>query len=516
MTTQILRRTRETLFALIAEKSRRLLRYANHVTCHSTMVPITRPFLAVLESEASCLEEVLDHYGARTSRTWSPYRETISTTKNIGRVCYILLHIYHRIPAYHLGGHTTTFSRETEQTLRILAENIRSVCVQLLECARACEIPIPTEPISDADLLEKLPPGHFPHDLQGPPSPFAEKTAARLATAFLNLAGEMRKYPLLRTHEAEVMCNYAAEHIREEDLRILELRAHNLETTYDTYIQDTPTEELDINLVTLRGQLATVFHLLEASTITAHYYTRHLSDEHAQHNILRNCINPNDCLHILLNYALNNIRRFLETGADICRAVLKKYVTNVTREVPIPHYRGFHVRPSTLVAQIVQHYGTDVKLELEGETYDAGLPLELFRANEALNRKKRRILAERLDGMGAFASFGHTGTPTDILKRLLLNMAEKGLIIIYGELDLDTIDTCSVSEGENGICAFVVETIARLLVLGKLDICMDITATLIGDERPIDDIAILAGCGYGEDRFGHNIPLPPELSYLHR
>ena len=61
-----------------------------------------------------------------------------------------------------------------------------------------------------------------------------------------------------------------------------------------------------------------------------------------------------------------------------------------------------------------------------------------------------------------------------------------------------------------------VAEVARLLALGKIDIESDIRVTFRGDKRVLADIGLLAEVGYGEDKFGNNIPLPEKLKYLRR
>jgi len=68
--------------------------------------------------------------------------------------------------------------------------------------------------------------------------------------------------------------------------------------------------------------------------------------------------------------------------------MLRRYAVPGRIDVPVPRYRGFHVRPSTLVARIVGHYGSEVVMELEGELYNAGVTLDLFRANEKISAGK--------------------------------------------------------------------------------------------------------------------------------
>ena len=64
--------------------------------------------------------------------------------------------------------------------------------------------------------------------------------------------------------------------------------------------------------------------------------------------------------------------------------------------VPIPIYMGFHVRPATLVMKIVKHYGSEVKMHLDAETYDAASALDIFRANEKISAKKRQLILKEI------------------------------------------------------------------------------------------------------------------------
>jgi hypothetical protein len=52
--------------------------------------------------------------------------------------------------------------------------------------------------------------------------------------------------------------------------------------------------------------------------------------------------------------------------------------------------------------------------------------------------------------------------------------------------------------------------------MGQIDVPAKLRAKFIGDRRVLDAIALLAESGYGEDKFGNNVPLPEELAYLRR
>ena len=69
--------------------------------------------------------------------------------------------------------------------------------------------------------------------------------------------------------------------------------------------------------------------------------------------------------------------------------MLKQYAKKGSIVVDVPRYRGFHVRPSTLIARTVNHYGSRVHMRLEGETYDASITLDLLRTDQACRLEQK-------------------------------------------------------------------------------------------------------------------------------
>ena len=57
--------------------------------------------------------------------------------------------------------------------------------------------------------------------------------------------------------------------------RTYEATVHNLQSTYDTHIQNTVLEGQDERLPRLRGHVSAALHLLEAVTHLAHFIERH-------------------------------------------------------------------------------------------------------------------------------------------------------------------------------------------------------------------------------------------------
>jgi hypothetical protein len=178
--------------------------------------------------------------------------------------------------------------------------------------------------------------------------------------------------------------------------------------------------------------------------------------------------------------------------------------------VTAPRYRGFHVRPSTLIAKIVHHYGTTVTMYMDGASYDAGAPMELFRANEKIIARKRRWFADEVSRLLNSQDHERADSVEAEVRRIIMTLAEQGKVVIYQQpLPIE------VGDGVDGQ-RYIIDEVARLQGLGKIDIQVDIDVDFEGDTRVLRDITVLAGNGYGEDNFGNNIALPAELSYLKR
>jgi hypothetical protein len=214
---------------------------------------------------------------------------------------------------------------------------------------------------------------------------------------------------------------------------------------------------------------------------------------------------------VLIRYSIAYINLYIDCAEQLCREMLSRYAEVGEIELPVPQYRGFHVRPSTLISKVVMHYGSEVKMVLEGEEYNARLPLELFRANERINAQKRRWLANEIVQLKLFNQEREDDYFENVVRGVVLTMAERGKLIMY-EQPLQFPEEPARKEGtlfERGIAE-----VTRFLALGKIDVDSDIRVTFIGDKRVLEDIKLLANTGYGEDKFGNNVPLNDKLRYL--
>ena len=506
----------ERFHDLVCERSRPLLELARLLaTMGSGKMALTRQLSGRLLLESGKMEELLDEYGASHNLRWSRFRALTATLRNFARIGQALAHVQRRLPAYRLQPVASDFQAATGDQLRLVGGVVADVAAGLLDEAGQLGITIRGIAPPPEDFAQHLPPGRLIRNREDRITGDTATTVAHLATEFLNLAAESDQ---MLAAARIAPANYAAcfpDPVSEERLRQLAFRFHNLQSLYDTHVAGTSVETADADLPTLRGHVSVIYHLLGMATDLAHYYERHVSPATGD-TVLgeRPVVDTDATLATLFGYAMAFSSDYLAAGQRRSQEILRRYAEPGRLEVPVPSYRGFHVRPSTLVARIVAHYGSEVRMDLDGKLFDAGFPLDLFRANEAINARKRRWLAAEIarvhpDRAGALDAEAIEAAVLAIVHRL----AGEGKIILYRQ-PLQLSDQIGYREG--GVLENTVAEIAGLQATGQIDIRTDLTVTFIGDKRVLADVDTLARHGYGEDAFGNNVLLPRELSYLRR
>lgn len=495
-----------------AQKLWGLLRYL--AECDAPREVMTRPFLGDLLSQAIQVEEILDSYEAGKNCRWCRMRFLTATVKSHADLSYELLHIRHRAASYRLVPGPRDFVGATEQALEFTDQALVESAREMVERARALELNVPEIKDAAETYAEPMLLGHLPHDCGARRVETVAETVALLATSFLNLASASEDVRAASRAKPKDYPLYLASSLREERLRTLEFQFHNLQSQYDTYVSGTEVEREDVDLPVLRGHASVVFHLLKTATLFAHYYERHVNKPLcAIQKTIPFPIESDALLATLMNYSITFIDQYIGSAVSLCQEMLKRYAEVGRIELAIPKYRGFHVRPSTLVAKLVLHYGSEVQMHLAGDIYDAGAPLDLFRANEKINAEKRRWLAREIVRLELVPKNLDGTDLISVVRSVALALAAKGKLILY-EQPLQLADRLCPTEGT--LIERVTNETGRLLALGKIDIGTDITAKFVGDKRVLADIRLLAEYGYGEDRFGNNIALPEKLAYLRR
>ncbi len=481
-----------------------------------TVDEVSRPLLGRLNLEAARCEELLDAYGVQHNERWSPLRKITAVIKSFSTIAYSLIHIRNAAPSYNLLQVDNNFQESTADTIQTIFQTLINASGEITRLNTDLGLNVEVTPMSEYKFQENAFSGRLAADRIRKESEFPEKTTVYLATSFLNLAEEsilLKIYKKLNEDEYE---SAIPEEISEEKLRLLENKFHNLQSLYDTYLSGSDVAQKDPNLPVLRGHISVVFHLLECATILIHYYERH-SLYFREKDILKNPVEDKVLLNHLMKYFIAFPEQYILASQALCKDILKHYAEMGEIQVPIPNYRGFHVRPSTLIAKIVVHYGSDVTMTLGQNDYNASMPLELFRANEEINHVKRQSVAEHLVKHKLIAQDINATYDVPLMKKILrivfLDLLEKQRIMIYD--NNFSFDDLTPLENET-LGEFAKRGIALYLAMGRIDIVSDTKVIFKGDKRVLQDIRILAENGYGEDKFGNNIVLPLTLSYLRR
>lgn len=502
--------------SLVADRARTLLGLAQLITsCQPTQI-LTRPLLGELHAQSQQVEELLDSYDARNNCHWCRFRALTAALKTFSAVGYELLHIRHALPAYRLLPIDKDFAEAIDRAILFVADVLIRASSQLTEQAGTLGVPVKVYHEISQLLEEQLPPGRLARNCRAQRANTIWETVTLLATAFLNLASDSKDVIRAADAEPHQYSEYLQSVVKEQTLRNLELRFHNLQSQYDTYVAGTVSERQDEDLLVLRGHISVVFHLFAAATMVAHYYERHAVNQRPCATAItgRILVEPHGLAALLINYFIAFIGMYIHAAEDLCKAMLKRYAQVGTIELPVPRYRGFHVRPSTLISRLVLHYGSEVKMYLDDEVYDASNTLDLFRANEKINANKRRLLAKLVSESGLINNNDVDSKDLGlVVQSVVSQLAQQGKIIIY-ENPLSV--SCQDQTDQMPLDAKVVTEVNRLLTQGKIDVDCPTKVSFKGDTRVLADLALLAASGYGEDEKGNNIPLPDKLTFLRR
>lgn len=502
---------------LMARRSAKLLHICQHFKkIDPSDFVLTRPLLSIIQAESTHLEEFLDAYGARTNQRWLPFRVQIAVLKNYSIAGYELLHIYHSSPHYQLSNDQHNFPRDTMDAIIYVTSTIS--CGLKLLLVQAENLGIAPTPIKrQLNFNERLPKGRLPRDRQSRRGESIQERITHLATSFLHRTEDARFLAKIAACNPSDFESLNFDLLNEASLRELESKIHNLQSLYDTFIGDSRTEDADPDLRRFRGHSSAALHLTRVTTIFIHFYERHVKNnrEFLYCRQTRCCLEGDWFFTILTKYLAFYSHAFLETARDLCKQMLARYAVIETRDVPVPPFIGFHVRPSTLVAAIVRHYGSDVTIVSENCTIDARFPFEIQRTNERINQLKREYIFTKLSDIdfAPQADMYDRGGKDRIaaIRSAIMLLATMNLLRLYSFAMPIEEELKSFNSTFSETLRAVITAFQRIRVV---DVNYDVKVTFRGDQRVLKDIEILAKNGYGETDQGINIPLPKELEYL--
>ncbi len=353
----------------------------------------TKRLYAEMVACSKLLEDFLDFHGAKNNSEWYYYRELVSTTRNLAAVAYTQKHIFSRFPSYALGK-VPNFEEKGFEIHKFLVRSLRNVSFASLEEAGHLKIHIPCDNfawdhfpgISTDYLLDS--------NIDDQDRVEEKKNIVRICTKFLNMVKDFDMLGFYEPYAVEKIKTIVPSKINEEEMRGLEMVVHNLQSSFDTYINRNVLKFGTVRLKRLRGIISIVLHLMELSGRLLHYYERHLYEVGYKNtnktvaDSLMKIVGENHILDGIVNYGLYYICKFLTSGRDVARHILNENMERSSIRVGIPKEMGFHSRPSLLVAKIVQHYGGQVELCVNRDRFDAGSVLDIQWAGGKIAKEK--------------------------------------------------------------------------------------------------------------------------------
>ncbi|MBC8200071.1 MAG: HPr family phosphocarrier protein [Desulfobacteraceae bacterium] len=356
----------------------------------------TKRLYSKLISTSQLLEDFLDFHGAKNNSNWYLYREFTASVRHLSIASYSYKHISNRLVFYDLVN-TESFEKEGEITFDFLTSSIMKMAPIILDEAKHLNIPIPDDTFKPAYFPTIPTDEMLDYNIDDKDKDQQKKHIVKIASEFLSIAGNFDQLGFYEPYSMEEILTIVPDKINEVEIRRFEMLAHNLQSSFDTYVIHGGFRFGNRRLKQLRGYISVVFHLLQMIGRLLHFYERHLY-EAGYKNIykkvqdrLASLIDTSTLLDRIINYGLYYVCHFLMTGKALARDILNENIERSSITVGIPVKLGFHSRPSLLVAKIVQHYGGQVELCIKSDRFDASSVLDIQWAggkiqNENINK----------------------------------------------------------------------------------------------------------------------------------
>ncbi len=337
-----------------------------------------------LISASHLLEDFLDFHGAKNNRTWIFYRELSAAVRYLSLAGYSQKHIFNRIGFYQLENKDTVFADESRDTLMMIQGSLELAAPIIIEEARSLGIKIPASGYSPEFFPDIATPEQLEHNIDDLDNRKEQrKNLTIIATEFLELIKAFEPLSFYERYTSEQIRELVPLKVNEVGIRRFEMLLHNLQSSFDSYVIHGGFFHGNRKLKQLRSHFSVAFHLLQVMGRLLHFYERHLLDIDYKDvykqvsEYLTELIDPDVLLDRCVNYCLFYAWQFLSSGQRLAVEILNENIERSSITVGIPKERGFHNRPSLLVAKIVQHYGGEVEMVLGNDRFDASSVLDL-------------------------------------------------------------------------------------------------------------------------------------------
>lgn len=347
--------------------------------------PPSKKYLYRLMQEADELESFLDDYGARNNKAYSHFGEMIACLRGLSLAAYCLRHIWGRLDLYVLdrlpAERKETFRSELRAALDFLVESLFALQIALQHEGRALGL---TSLLWELRLEEQDSPGEvryrLPHNIDEGDIVDERAKVAEMLTTYLKAAeplARLRIEPGLNTQRSlelrtligtEVLC------------RQYETAVHNIQSKYDTYVQNTSLEAAHPELRALRGHASVALHLLECATHLSHFYERHENDIRYESAKARmaTLVEKRRIVELIVRFGLRWGAEFLLAGRKTAEHMIERFTDRGSLHVVLPAGVVLHARPCSLIVRVVNHHGTPVEMQIEDQRCDASSIMQVM------------------------------------------------------------------------------------------------------------------------------------------
>lgn len=336
--------------------------------------------------EANSLETYLDDHGARFNRVFSYLRELVASTRWIALSGYSLEHVRGRLGSYAIDSwleeaHFEDLTQSLDESLG----HVRGWLHGLLEATEAeangLGVQDAAHTQADARPLARSLQRRLPRNVGQADLVNEDQKVAGVASRYIEACGLFSEVGMRVIADGDELARFFRRHCSEAQLRVFEATIHNLQSTYDTHIQNSVLEANDERLPRLRGCVSVSLHALEASLYLTHFLERHedeVRDDVDATSRLRELIQPAQVQTIVVNHLLLAANSALQAGLPLAEALVPTYTNVCELRLELAEGATLHARPAALIVGIVNHFGTPVQLEIADQRCNASSILELL------------------------------------------------------------------------------------------------------------------------------------------
>ncbi|WP_373499061.1 HPr family phosphocarrier protein [Desulfococcus sp.] len=361
----------------------------------------TKKLFSKLIGTSQVLEDFLDFHGAKNNKEWYLYRELCAAVRHLSLGGYSQKHILNRLVCYDLKA-DASFETEGRLTLEFLTRSLIKIAPVILDEAKRLGIPVPGDEFEASDFPGIVTGTRLEYNIDDEEKTQPKKHIVKIASEFLKIGKHFDQFGYFDAYDPARIRSLVPEMINEVEVRRYEMLVHNLQSSFDTYVIHGGYISGERQLKSLRSHFSVVFHLLQSMGRFLHFYERHLHEAgyrdiyKSVRNQLSFLVDPDRLLDRTINYGLYWVCHFFSQGKDIAQAVLNENIERDVIQVGVPVPRGFHSRPSLLVAKIVQYYGGKVELCAGEGRFDASSVLDIQWAGGKI--KNENITLVRFEG----------------------------------------------------------------------------------------------------------------------